>query len=287
MRSLNGLLTPLLLIGWLVGDPASTAAQTSRPASHYGEPQPVCQIADRRLDEASGLVAGRRNPGYYYTHNDSQGRPQVYVFNRHGRICLTIRLVGAENRDWEDIALAPGEQPGTFDVCVADIGDNQVERSGIVLYRFLEPQLDAAVRARGVLQIRPQVFRCKYEDGARNAEAFAVDPRTGDGYVFTKRFDGASHVYRRHEPQAGCDAAVSACRGAGTHGDRRGHLARRDPAGDSELCRRVGVALAETGGRGGAHARLRADADGTGAGHRAAGRSPVFLRGRPGAAHDQ
>ena len=200
MRSLNGLLTPLLLIGWLVGDPASTAAQTSRPASHYGEPQPVCQIADRRLDEASGLAASRRYPGYYYTHNDSQGRPQVYVFNRHGRICLTIRLVGAQNCDWEDISLAPGEQPGTFDVCVADIGDNQVERSGIVLYRFLEPQLDAAVRARGVLQIRPQVFRCKYEDGARNAEAFAVDPRTGDGYVFTKRFDGASHVYRLVAP---------------------------------------------------------------------------------------
>jgi hypothetical protein len=200
MRSWNGLLVPLLLIGWLVCGPNSVAGQTSQPAPRYGEPQAVCQINDRRLDEASGLVASRRNSGYYYTHNDSQGRPQVYVLNRYGRICLTIHLVGAENRDWEDIALAPGDQPGTFDVCVADIGDNKAERNGVVFYRFPEPRLDAAARARGTLDVRPRVFRCVYKDGARNAEGFAVDPRTGDAYVFTKRFDGACHVYRFAAP---------------------------------------------------------------------------------------
>ncbi len=200
MRSRNKLRVPLLLIGWLVCTPAPVVGQTSSPAPRYGEPQAVCQIDDRRLDEASGLVAGRRNPGYYYTHNDSGGRPQVYVLDRHGRICLTIRLVGAQNRDWEDIALAPGEQPGTFDVCVADIGDNKAQRKGIVFYRFPEPRLDAIVRARGTLDVKPRVFRCVYRDGARNAEGFAVDPRTGDGYVLTKRFDGACYVYRLPTP---------------------------------------------------------------------------------------
>jgi hypothetical protein len=122
------------------------------------------------------------------------------VLDREGRIGLTLRLAGAVNRDWEDIALAPGEQPGTFEVCVADIGDNRAQRSGVVLYRFSEPELDAAARARGTVEIRPQVFRCVYEDGARNSEGFAVDPRTGDGYVFTKRFDGACQVYRLAAP---------------------------------------------------------------------------------------
>jgi len=200
MRLWNGLHAPAALVGWLVCALSVAEAQTYRPAVRYGEPRPVCEIADRRLDEASGLAASRRNPGYYYTHNDSQGRPHVYVINRHGRICVTIRLDGAENRDWEDIALAPGQQPGTFDVCVADIGDNKAERREVVFYRFPEPQFDAVVRARGVLDIRPQLFRCQYEDAARNAEGFAVDPRTGDGYVFTRRLDGNCHVYRLTAP---------------------------------------------------------------------------------------
>lgn len=189
---------------WCVAGLLSTlsvaAAQTSQPPARYTEPHALCQIADSRLDEASGLAASRRNPGYYYTHNDSEGRAHVYVINRHGRICLTVRLVGAQNRDWEDIALAPGAQPGTFDVCVADIGDNKSERAGVVFYRFPEPRLDASDRARGTLDVQPRVFRCRYEDGARNAEAFAVDPRTGDGYVFTKCFDGSSVVYRLAAP---------------------------------------------------------------------------------------
>jgi len=214
MRVRKHLRAPLTFVAWLAGGLTVAAAQTSQPAVRYGEPRAVCRIADPRLDEASGLAASRRNPGYYYTHNDSQGRPHVYVINRHGRICLTLRLIGAENCDWEDIALAPGAQPGTFDVCVADIGDNKSERAGVVFYRFPEPQLDASVRARGALDVQSRVFRCKYEDGARNAEAFAVDPRTGDGYVFSKCFDGASHVYRLAAPW---DAtAVSTLKRAGT-----------------------------------------------------------------------
>jgi hypothetical protein len=191
---------PLLLSVWLCHAAGPVAAQTSQPAVPYGEPQVVCRIADPRLDEASGLVASRRNPGTYYTHNDSKGAPHVYVINRYGRICLVIRLVGARNRDWEDIALAPGARPGTFDVCVADIGDNRAERGAVVFYRFAEPEIHAAVRARGALDVRPGVYRCTYEDGPHNAEAFAVDPRTGDGYVITKGLDGAGDVYRLAAP---------------------------------------------------------------------------------------
>jgi hypothetical protein len=213
MRASARVLAPWLLSAWLGSGPAPVWAQTSRPAVRYAQPQPVCRITDPRLDEASGLVASRRNPETYYTHNDSGGQPEVYVLDREGHVALTLRLVGAVNHDWEDIALAPGAGPGTFDVCVADIGDNKARRSEIVFYRFPEPQMDAMVRARGVLEIRPQVFRCNYEDGARNAEAFAVDPRTGDGYVFTKGFDGASQVYRLAAPWSATAVTTLKCIG--------------------------------------------------------------------------
>ena len=145
-------------------------AQASQPTGDYAEPVAVCEVTDARLDEASGLVASRRNPGYYCTHNDSQGEPHVYVLDRSGRICLTIRLTGATNIDWEDIALAPGREADTCDVCVADIGDNKAARTEVVIYRFAEPELDAATRAAGLLDVTPSAYRCRYADGPRNAE---------------------------------------------------------------------------------------------------------------------
>ena len=184
----------VLLIG-LVCCPSAVPAQTTQPVAIYDEPHRVCEISDPRLDEASGLVASQANPGYFYTHNDSAGHPYVFLINRQGRICLEIRLSTAINLDWEDISLAPGKAAGKFDVCVADIGDNKSVRPEITLYRFPEPKLDAALRVKGVLEIEPRIFKCKYEDGPHNAEGFAVDPITGDGYVFSKRHDGNCHVY--------------------------------------------------------------------------------------------
>ena len=179
--------------------PVAAWAQASRPVATYAEPVAVCQISDPRLNEASGLVASRRNPGYYYTHNDSGGEPHVYVLDRSGRIVVTIRLAGATNTDWEDIALSPGNAPGSFDICVADIGDNKSRRPEIVIYRLAEPELDAATRARGVADATPATIRCRYENGPRNAEGFAVD-RSGVGWVFSKRFDGKCDVYRLATP---------------------------------------------------------------------------------------
>lgn len=176
--------------------PACAPVSASQPG--YLEPVAVCEVVDPRLDEASGLAAARRNADCYYTHNDSQGAPHVYVLNRQGRIQATIRLVGAENVDWEDISLAPGAKPDTYDICVADIGDNKARRSEIVIYRVPEPDVSAA--AGGSIDVRPETIRCKYEDGPTDAEGFAVDPRTGDGYVFGKRFDGTCHVYRLPAP---------------------------------------------------------------------------------------
>lgn len=187
-----------LVAGLLLAGCAPVAAQTSQPGVRYQQPVAVCRIANPRLTEASGLVASRRYPGRYYTHNDSGDRPHVYVFDRTGRTVVTIRLAGAENIDWEDIALAPGERPDAYDICLADIGDNSAQRAGIVIYRFPEPDLKAA--SGRTIDIKPKVYRCRYADGARNAEGFAVHPRSGDGYVFSKRFDGACDVYRLSAP---------------------------------------------------------------------------------------
>ena len=82
---------------------------------------------------------------------------------------------------------------GTFDVCVADIGDNNGERSSVTIYRFPEPVWSEG--GASAADVEPVAYRVRYADGPANAEAFCVHPQTGDGYVFTKRSDGRSDVY--------------------------------------------------------------------------------------------
>ncbi len=181
------------LVVSLLVSPAGLAQQ-SQPALRYDSPRTVCRITDRRLREASGIVASRRNTGLYYVHNDSGGKPEVYVLDRDGRIVATLRLRGARNVDWEDIALAPGTRAGRWDVCVADIGDNARRRPEVVIYRFAEPDLSSPPKRS--VELTPHVVRCRYQDGPRDAEALVVDPADGAGYVLTKRWDGRCGVYR-------------------------------------------------------------------------------------------
>jgi len=173
-------------------------AQTTRPVIRYGEARAVCTLSDRRITEASGIVASRRTPEYYYVHNDSGGKPRVFLIDRTGRTRLTVVLKNARNVDWEDIALAPGDKPGMFDVCVADIGDNPARRDELIVYRF--PEVDLEATRGDVFETSARSYRFTYADGPSDAEAFIVHPRTGDGYVLTKRPDGTSRVYELAAP---------------------------------------------------------------------------------------
>jgi hypothetical protein len=167
-------------------------------ADEYAAPEPLGTIHDRRITEASGIAASRRNPGLFYIHNDSGDAAQVFVIDRKGNVRATIRVLNAENRDWEDIALAPAKEPGAFDVCVADIGDNDARRSEVVIYHFAEPELPAGKDAR--VDVKATAVRLRYEDGPRDAEAFCVHPTSGAGYLITKHIDGDAEVYKLPAP---------------------------------------------------------------------------------------
>ncbi|MFB6778901.1 WD40 repeat domain-containing protein [Streptomyces sp. NPDC056352] len=139
-------------------------------------------IEDPRITESSGLAASRAHPGIYWTHNDSEDGPYVYaVDSRTGKTVATITMrgVGAP-RDVEAISLGPDGN-----LYVGDIGDNLNDSwDHVWIYRFPEPKVlkDATVRATQ--------FDVKYADGARNAEALMVHPKTGRVYIASKNEDG-------------------------------------------------------------------------------------------------
>lgn len=185
--------------GMLAAAACGLPAQTTQPQEYADVPVPVTSLKDVRIDEASGIVASRRHPGCYYVHNDSGDEPRVFLIDRQGETRAMIRLKGARAVDCEDIAIAPGRDEGTFDVCLADIGDNNARHANVRIYRF--PEVDLPGRAGETLTVEPLVYRLRYAEGPVNAEAFAVHPQTGDGYIFTKCLDGrGSAVYKLPAP---------------------------------------------------------------------------------------
>lgn len=132
------------------------------------------------INEVSGVVASRRH--VLWIEEDSGNPERIYAIDGSGAQRAVVDVKGADNGDWEDIALT-GRR-----IWLADIGDNVEIRTSIQVYWFREPRpSDSSVSAH-VLQLH-------YEDGAHNAEAMMVDGAHRKLFVFTKQ-SGTTSVYR-------------------------------------------------------------------------------------------
>ncbi|MEU4080541.1 hypothetical protein DEJ45_15605 [Streptomyces venezuelae] len=163
----------------------AAAALVLLPAGHARaegqEPDRDFTIEDSRVTESSGLAASRAHPGIYWTHND-QDAPLIYgIDSRTGKTVATLTMQGVGTpRDMEAIAVGPDG-----DIYVGDIGDNlDGSWDHVWIYRFPEPKTlrDQKVTAKQ--------YVVKYADGARNAEALMVHPKTGRVYIASKNEDG-------------------------------------------------------------------------------------------------
>jgi hypothetical protein len=61
----------------------------------------------RELEENSGAAMSVRQPGVWFTINDSEHDPVLYALDTAGRSRGSWRIAGARNRDWESVALGP------------------------------------------------------------------------------------------------------------------------------------------------------------------------------------
>jgi hypothetical protein len=157
-------------------------------------PERIAELADPAIDESSGIAASWRNRGLYWTHNDSGNPPDIYLFDPSGHSRGTWHVAGAQNRDWEDIAIGPGPVAARSYLYIGDIGDNGVRRKEIAIYRVPEP----AAGSGGVATTERAVkIRLRYPDGPHDAEALVVHPRTGDIHVIIKAHGGGETVVYR------------------------------------------------------------------------------------------
>ena len=166
------------------------------------------------ITEASGLVAAWGNTGdgangVWWIHNDSGDQPRIFAIDGAGRLLATVELIGAEARDWEDIAVGPPALPGASpQLFVGDIGNNKAmlgdptARKSVRIYRFDEPVVPTTPPTDGsappVIRVPVTTFSLRYPEQPYDAEAMIVDPVVGDINIITKDWGrtGESLVFR-------------------------------------------------------------------------------------------
>ena len=145
----------------------------------------------RALPELSGLAASRRHPGIYWAHNDSGNAFVLHAIRETGAIVATFTILDATALDPEDIGVGPcARNERRSCIYIADTGDNLRSRSKAQIVRVIEPD----VLRSGPLIAR--AFPFAYADGAHDAEALLVDPRTAELYVVTKSIMSLGDAYR-------------------------------------------------------------------------------------------
>ncbi|MEX2583865.1 MAG: hypothetical protein WD766_11355 [Gemmatimonadota bacterium] len=153
---------------------------------------PRCRMAQdmatlsEQITEASGVGISRMNVGTVWTHNDSGGEPLLFAVDAAGRLQGAVEVAGAEMNDWEDLAIAACD--GGDCLYIADIGDNDLGRSHVTLYRVREPLIGAS-ETEGA-----ERFEMRYPQGPRNAEAIFVLPQERV-FIVTKGDQGPIELF--------------------------------------------------------------------------------------------
>jgi hypothetical protein len=176
-------------------------------AAPFGRPVSAGVVQYDPLVEASGLVASRTHPGVLWSHNDSGDGPHLFALTTSGGHLGVFTLAGAEARDWEDIAIGPGPEPGVDYLYAGDIGDNDSQRDLTFVYRVAEPAVDIDQAPVETTLTGVSTITLRYPDGPSDAETLLVDPLTGDLYVITKRSTEVA-VLRAAAPQSTTDVIV-------------------------------------------------------------------------------
>ncbi len=152
----------------------------------YGPVEALGPLENSELKEASGLAVSPAQ-SILWSHNDRGDSARIFAVGMDGGDRGTWVLAGVEVVDLEDLAFDPQGR-----VVLGDIGDNQRSRDSVHLLRFAEP--DASTGGGTVTEI--EEFQLVYEDGPQDSEALAVDPQTGDIFLFEKDASGRVSVHQ-------------------------------------------------------------------------------------------
>jgi hypothetical protein len=159
----------------------------------YAPGRELCQLANRKIKESSGIACSRRRPGVFWTHNDSGDDARLYAFDLKGRDLGSFVVEGIRAYDWEDIASFTLD--GKRCLLVGDVGNNGVAAAVHMLYLIEEPPVDPekGVTVKTVPLL--QTVHFAYEDDYRNCEAVGFDVTSKTVLLVSKEKRAQCYAY--------------------------------------------------------------------------------------------
>jgi hypothetical protein len=143
-------------------------------------------VDNPKIREASGIIASRRYPDVFWTHNDQGSKPLLYGITRAGKTVAEFPVTGAKIEDWEDIAI---DDEGH--IYVGDIGNNDAKRTELAVHRVREPNPQKPGKKVKI----EQTFNLRFPKKPFDCESLFV--HHGYGYVISKVFkDKDAAIYR-------------------------------------------------------------------------------------------
>ncbi|MEO1595234.1 MAG: hypothetical protein AAFS02_08320 [Pseudomonadota bacterium] len=167
------------LAGLVAGCHAGPVAAPVTGPAQLALPAIVGPLDYSVLPEVSGMAASPTDASTLWIVNDSGNRAEIIALSVPEMGTRRVRVVGALNRDWEDLASFTLDDNAW--IMIADVGDNNAARDRVSLYFVREP--DATARATA----RASTVEFSYSDGPRDVEAVAVDAARDTIYLLSKR----------------------------------------------------------------------------------------------------
>ncbi|MFN0175398.1 MAG: hypothetical protein ACKVU0_12165 [Saprospiraceae bacterium] len=122
---MKNILPMFCLLVWLIG------CSKTGPLLNPVEQREVAALPVM-LTESSGL---EMTPGdIYWSHNDRNGKAELYGFDAFGLLKTTLKITNASNNDWEDIAT-----DSVGNIYIGDFGNNDNDRRDLVIYKIATP----------------------------------------------------------------------------------------------------------------------------------------------------
>ena len=165
--------------GLIAGCRAEPVAVPVAPPAELALPAIVGPLDYSVLPEVSGMAASPTDAGTLWIVNDSGNRAEIIALSVPDMGTQRVRVTGALNRDWEDLAsFTLGNDAWLM---IADVGDNNANRNRVSLHFVREPDTTANAVARAT------TVEFTYSDGPRDVEAVAVDVTRDAIYLLSKR----------------------------------------------------------------------------------------------------
>ncbi len=153
--------------------------------------QQAIPLECRELTESSGIAASLNDNKLVWSHNDSGGRPRLYLFEaKSGNLRSVFEIQNVPNIDWEDICCF--RLNGKNYLAIGDIGDNARHRDHIEICIIEEPKLpsdDRSATLENPKLISPLVtLKVNYPEAVYDCEALAFDAAQKRFILITKDY---------------------------------------------------------------------------------------------------